>query len=310
MSKEDFIRIDNITKTFGKQIVLNNLSLSIPYQGIFGIMGLSGCGKTTLLNIIIGFWHPNNGSVYYNGINIREHQRIMNQLFGFATQAGSVYPKLTVEENLKYFARLYNMKPEDIKQRIEELLKLVELEDSRHVIAQELSTGMYRRLDIACSMIHNPKVLILDEPTGNLDPVLRKKLMALIKRIDDNGTKVIITSHLLGEIEKICDTLAIIHHGKILEICSPDELKDKYTKDQIIKIETKKKSYENLIILLKKAGVRNIFQKDRYIYIYTRDPEKILITILSYVKSKSDQLINVEVSKPSIEEVFEAATRK
>src|SRR3989338_2307541 len=277
MGKEDFIRIDNVTKRFGKQIVLNNLSLSIPFTGIFGIMGLSGCGKTTLLNVIIGFWRPDSGAVYYNGINIREHQRVMNQLFGFATQAGSVYPKLTVEENLEYFGRLYNMQQQDIKKRIEELLKLVELEDSRHVLAEELSTGMYRRLDIACSMIHNPKILILDEPTGNLDPVLRKKLMALIKRIDDNGTKVIITSHLLGEIEKICDTLAIIHHGEILEMGSPDELKDKYTKDQVIKIETKKKTYENLI---------------------------------PYLKSKGDELLNVEVSKPSIEEVFEAATRK
>src|SRR3989338_1067797 len=277
MGKEDFIRIDNVTKRFGKQIVLNNLSLSIPFTGIFGIMGLSGCGKTTLLNVIIGFWRPDSGAVYYNGINIREHQRVMNQLFGFATQAGSVYPKLTVEENLEYFGRLYNMQQQDIKKRIEELLKLVELEDSRHVLAEELSTGMYRRLDIACSMIHNPKILILDEPTGNLDPVLRKKLMALIKRIDDNGTKVIITSHLLGEIEKICDTLAIIHHGKILEMGSTDELKDKYTKDQVIKIETKKKTYENLI---------------------------------PYLKSKGDELLNVEVSKPSIEEVFEAATRK
>ncbi|HIH15702.1 MAG: antibiotic transport system ATP-binding protein [archaeon GW2011_AR17] len=310
MGKEDFIRIDNVTKRFGKQIVLNNLSLSIPFTGIFGIMGLSGCGKTTLLNVIIGFWRPDSGAVYYNGINIREHQRVMNQLFGFATQAGSVYPKLTVEENLEYFGRLYNMQQQDIKKRIEELLKLVELEDSRHVLAEELSTGMYRRLDIACSMIHNPKILILDEPTGNLDPVLRKKLMALIKRIDDNGTKVIITSHLLGEIEKICDTLAIIHHGKILEMGSPDELKDKYTKDQVIKIETKKKTYENLIPYLKRAGAKNIFQKERYMYIYTRDPEKILITILSYVKSKGDELLNVEVSKPSIEEVFEAATRK
>ena len=310
MGKEDFIRVENVTKRFGNQTVLNNLTLSIPHEGIFGIMGLSGCGKTTLLNIIIGFWRPESGAVYYNGINIRQHQRIMNQLFGFATQAGSVYPKLTVEENLKYFGRLYNMRRKDIDARISEVLRLVELEDARHMLAEELSTGMYRRLDIACSMVHNPKVLILDEPTGNLDPVLRKKLMALIKRIDDSGTKVIITSHLLGEAEKICDTLAIIHHGKVLEMGTPDELKDKYTKDQIIKIESKKKNYDVLIPILKKAGGKNIFQKDRFVYIYTRETEKMLITILSYMKTKGDELLSVEVNKPSIEEVFEAATRK
>ncbi len=310
MGKEDFIKVENITKKFGDKIILNNLSLSIPFSGVFGIMGLSGCGKTTLLNIIVGFWRPENGKVYYNGINIRENQRIMNQLFGFATQAGSVYPKLTVDENLRYFGRLYNMRNKDLNIRINELLKLVELEDAKNILAEELSTGMYRRLDIACSMIHDPKILILDEPTGNLDPVLRKKLMALIKKIDDSGTKVIITSHLLGEIEKICDNLAILHHGKIIEIGSPDELKDKYTKDQVIKIQTKKKNYDEFVGILKKAGAKNIFQKEKYVYIYTRDVPKMMITILSYIRTKNDGIINVEVSKPSIEEVFEAATRR
>ena len=198
MEKEDLIRIENVTKKFGKHTVLNNLSLSIPDQGIFGIMGLSGCGKTTLLNIMIGFWQPDSGKVFFKSLEVHKNQKIINQIFGFATQDGSVYPKLTVVENLRYFGKLYNMEYSDIERRIPEILKLVELEDSKNVLAEELSTGMYRRLDIACSIIHNPKVLILDEPTGNLDPVLRKKVMAMIKRINDQGTNVIITSHLLG----------------------------------------------------------------------------------------------------------------
>ncbi len=310
MEKEDLIRIENVTKKFGKHTVLNNLSLLIPDQGIFGIMGLSGCGKTTLLNIMIGFWQPDSGKVFFKSLEVHKNQKIINQIFGFATQDGSVYPKLTVVENLRYFGKLYNMEYSDIERRIPEILKLVELEDSKNVLAEELSTGMYRRLDIACSIIHNPKVLILDEPTGNLDPVLRKKVMAMIKRINDQGTNVIITSHLLGEIEKICSTLVIVHHGKVLEIGSPDELKDKYTKDQEIKIETKKKNYEALIPLLKRVGTKNIFQKDKYLYMYTREPEKLIIWIISNLKQNNDQLLNIEVSKPSIEEVFEAATRK
>ena len=212
MPRGEFIKFDGISKSFGKHKVLNSLDLSIPYPGIFGIMGLSGCGKTTLLNLMIGFWKPDKGRVYYNSISIRENKRIISQLFGFATQDGSVYPKLTVEENLYYFGKLYNMKNVDIKKRVDDLLKFMDMEESRDYIAEERSTGMYRRLDIACSMVHNPKILLLDEPTGNLDPVLRKKLMALIKKISDDGTKVIVTSHLLGEIEGICDELAILHH--------------------------------------------------------------------------------------------------
>jgi len=309
MGMGDFIKLDSVTKKFGEHIVLNNLTLVIPHDDIFGIMGLSGCGKTTLLNILVGFWRPEKGNVYYNAIDIQRNKRIISQLFGFATQAGSVYPKLTIEENLHYFGKLYNMRGQDIVERVEEILKFVELEDSRDVIAEDLSTGMYRRLDIACSMIHNPKVLLLDEPTGNLDPVLRKKLMALIRKISDEGTKVIITSHLLGEIEEICDTLAILHKGKIVEIGTPDELKDKYTKDQVIRIESKKKEYNDLISKLKRAGVKNIFQKNKYVYVYTRDADKILHLIISDIKANNDELLNIEVSKPSIEEVFEAVTR-
>jgi ABC-2 type transport system ATP-binding protein len=310
MVKEDLIRIEGLTKRFGNHVVLNNLSLNISSEGIFGIMGLSGCGKTTLLNTIIGFWHPDSGKVFYNSFNIHHNQKLVNQLFGFATQDGSVYPRLTVEENLKYFGKLYNMHSQEIDKRVTELLKLVDLESSRHILAQELSTGMYRRLDIACSMIHSPKVLILDEPTGNLDPVLRKKLMATIKRISDQGTNVLITSHLLGEIEQICTRLAILHHGKVLEVGSPDELKDKYSTDQEIKIETKNKVYESLIPTLKSAGIKNIYQKEKYLYIYTQEPEKIILWILSYLQRTNDKLLNVEISKPSIEEVFEAATER
>ena len=310
MGKEDFVNFDRVTKRFGQHTVLNSLTLSIPRDGIIGIMGLSGSGKTTLLNVMIGFWKPEEGRVLYNGIDILTNKRIMHQLFGFATQAGSVYPKLTVEENLNYFGKMYNMRKIDIQDRIQELLPLIELEEAKDAVAGELSTGMYRRLDIACSMIHNPKVLLLDEPTGNLDPVLRKKLMATIKKISDRGTKVIITSHLLGEVEQICDVLAILHKGKVIEMGSPDELKDKYTKDQVIRFETNTKDYSNIIPVLKRNGAKNIFQKDKYMYVYTPQAEKVLDGLLADLRKKKDHLVSVEVSKPSIEEVFEAATRK
>jgi ABC-2 type transport system ATP-binding protein len=307
--EEAFIKIDSVSKSFGDHQILTNLDLVIPFQGIFGIMGLSGSGKTTLLNILIGYWQPDRGRILYNAIDIHRNQRVISQLFGFAAQAGSVYPKLTVQENLEYFGKLYNMRRRDIKERTEELLSFIDLSSSRHTVAEELSTGMFRRLDIACSMIHNPKVLLLDEPTGNLDPVLRKKLMALIRKISDSGTKVIITSHLLGEIEQICDSLAILHKGRVIEMGTPDELKDKYTRAQVIRFETKKKEYDNYIKKIKAEGVKNIFQKKRYLYVYTTSAQKVLDAILELAKNNKDEIINVEVSKPSIEEVFEAVTR-
>src|SRR3989344_1874912 len=286
MEKEVLIQIDNITKKFGNHIILSGLSLTIPKEGIFGIMGLSGSGKTTLLNILIGFWQPTSGNVYYNFVDIQKNQHLIKQIFGFATQEGSVYPNLTVEENLRYFGKLYNIPTRELEKKIYELIKQFELLDSRNQYAKELSTGMYRRLDIACSLIHNPKVLILDEPTGNLDPILRKKVMAMIRTIQDNGTKVIITSHLLGE------------------------LKEKYTTYEEMRIEIKSHKYEPLIPILKRFNTRNIIQKDKELFLYTTEPENILNYILNYLRTTNDQLLNVEVNKPSIEEVFESITRR
>ena len=110
MEKEAFIELRGVTKKFGSNLVINNLNLKIKKEGIFGIMGLSGSGKTTLLNILIGYWKPDSGQVLLNGQDITKHKKIVNQIFGFGTQAGSVYPKLTVRENIEYFGKMYNMK--------------------------------------------------------------------------------------------------------------------------------------------------------------------------------------------------------
>jgi ABC-2 type transport system ATP-binding protein len=307
--KEGFISFQNLTKKFGNNLVLNNLDLTIKREGIFGIMGLSGSGKTTLLNILVNFWKPDSGKILYNGLEISKHQHVFNQFFGFGTQAGSLYPKLTVRENMIYFGKMYNMKKSDIDKRITELLEFVDMKKSEETIAEELSTGMYRRLDIACALIHTPKILVLDEPTGNLDPVLRKRILALIKKIDDEGTKVIITSHLMGEAEDICDELAILHKGKIIAQDAPENLIEKYSKEEIIKFETNTHDYNALIAGLKTIGAKEVFQKRKYMYLYTPDAEETLYKLITLLKQKNQKLINIEVNKPKIEEVFESLTR-
>jgi len=307
--KEGFITFQNITKKFGNNLVLNNLNLTIKRNGVFGIMGLSGSGKTTLLNLLVNFWKPDSGKILYNGLEISKHQHVFNQFFGFGTQSGSVYPKLTVRENMIYFGKMYNMKKANIDKRINELLEFVDMQKAENTIAEKLSTGMYRRLDIACALIHTPKILILDEPTGNLDPVLRKRILALIKKIDDEGTKVLITSHLMGEAEDICDEIAVLHQGKIIAQDAPENLIEKYSKQEIIKFETNTHNYEALVAGLKNIGAKEIFQKRNYMYVYTPDAEESLYKLITLLKQKNQKLKNIEVSKPKIEEVFESLTR-
>src|SRR3989344_2879734 len=239
-----YIEFENISKKFGNTLVLDNLNLSIPYGEITGIIGPSGSGKTTMLNLLIGFVKPNKGRILFQSRNIIKDFSNVTTLFGFAAQEFSFYTDLTIEENLAYFGNLYKLKKSEIKLRTDELLKLLEIDYARKTIARSLSSGMGRRLDIACSLIHNPKVLILDEPTQDLDPILRKELVATIRKVNkERETTVIITSHLLGEIDEMCDTIGILYKGHIVKMGTPSELKKFYnmkTMDEIFTSIVKK----------------------------------------------------------------------
>ena len=226
-----YIEFENISKKFGNTLVLDNLNLSIPYGEITAIIGPSGSGKTTMLNLLIGFVKPTKGRILFQSRNIIKDFSNVTTLFGFAAQEFSFYGELTVEENLYYFGNLYKLKKEELKARADELLKLLDIDYARKTLAKRLSAGMGRRLDIACSLIHNPKVLILDEPTQDLDPILRKELVESIRKINkERETTVIITSHLLGEIDDLCDNIGILYKGKIVKIGSPEQLKRFYGK--------------------------------------------------------------------------------
>ena len=212
-----FIEVQNLTKRFGKKVVLENVTFSIPHAEIFGVIGTNGSGKTTLLKLLVGFYEPEKGSVLFQSRNVLKDLENVKNLFGYATQENCFYVQLTVKENLEYFGSLYNIHKDVLNKNIQEILGLVSLKDAENVIGDHLSTGMQRRLDIAISLIHNPQVLILDEPTEDLDPLLRNEISTLIKKIKNNGTTVVLTTQLLEEMDKICDKIAILHNKKIID---------------------------------------------------------------------------------------------
>lgn len=308
-ARQPFIEFQNIKKRYGKNEVLLGVNLEIPYGERFGIIGVSGSGKSTLLNILIGFLSANAGSVYYNLRDILKEKKTIRKTFGFAAQDGSFYGELTVMENLRYFGTLCGMSSEDIEKRARGLLALVGLSKATETLGKNLSRGMQKRLDIACAMIHEPKVLILDEPTEDLDPMLRKDILLLIKKINERGTTIIITSHLLSEIETICTKIAILHNGKIIETGTPMDLKGRYYKNDEIHIETVPGDYEKIAKKLNKKYVEEIEVLEHKMLIRTPDLDKVLYELLSAVKASGEKVIDINVSKPTLEEVFTALTR-
>jgi ABC-2 type transport system ATP-binding protein len=312
MAKEPFISFLDITKIFNKNVVLDNLDLEIPKGEIFGIIGKSGSGKTTLLCILVGFLKPEKGKVFYEKDELIDNYNKVIQHFGFTAQEGSYYPQLTVKENLEYFGTMYNLNENEIRMRIPKILKLVNLSGEENKLANHLSSGMQKRLDIACAILHDPDVLILDEPTEDLDPPLRKEILGLLKKINkERNVTIIITSHLLEEMEQICSMLAILHEKKILTTGTINELKDQYSKNQEIILETYSGNYSGLIKLLKdKKEVNKVIESGSKLLIYSQKAENVLRYILHELQDKKEKIVDVDLNKPTLSEVFESLTKE
>ncbi|MFT4312569.1 MAG: ABC transporter ATP-binding protein [Candidatus Woesearchaeota archaeon] len=222
---DPLVEFQNITKRFKDEVVLNNVQLQIFPDEIFGIIGRSGSGKTTLTRILLGFYPPDEGKLIYRGEDITTHTNKIRRIVGLTTQENSFYPRLTAKENLMYYGRIYDLKKETLETRVPLLLRLMNLVGHENVLAEDLSGGMKRRLDFAISLIHDPDLLILDEPTTGLDPVLTEDIWDIIWKIHSTGKTVIIISHLFDEIEQNCGRVGILNKGRFLAVQSPGDLR-------------------------------------------------------------------------------------
>jgi len=305
--------VKDVSKSFGENHVLKGVAFSVQKGEVLGIIGASGSGKTTLLNLLVGFLRPDKGSVFFtlykaSGqpriFNVLEKPLAVNRSYGFAAQTPSFYDRLTVRENLEYFGKMYNLGGHAIRANVDILLRLMDLKASQHVLSRDLSGGMRRRLDIACALVHNPGVLILDEPTADLDPVLRNQIWEIVKRINMRGTTVILSSHHLNELDTLCNRIAIVKDGTLVDVDTPDKLKLKYTRLQEILIESYPGSYEKLVPKLKGKNVTSIFQEGTYLTIRTEEPRRVIKEALTLLEKEGEQLLDIKLNKPNLDDVF------
>ncbi|HLD34092.1 MAG TPA: ABC transporter ATP-binding protein [Candidatus Nanoarchaeia archaeon] len=215
------IELQNVTQIFSKRSVLENVNLTINYDDFVGIIGASGSGKTTLLRIILGIYTPPLGKIIANSASLQH-------TIGFASQDDAFYPRLTVLENMFYFGELYGISKTILNQRIPYLLQLVKLEDAGEATARNLSGGMKRRLGIALALIHDPKVLILDEPTAGLDIVLQRHIWKIINDIRSLGKTIIVSTHDLDALQEHCTSFIFIHQKSVYSGASVKQLISRY----------------------------------------------------------------------------------
>ncbi|MHA2252346.1 MAG: ABC transporter ATP-binding protein [Candidatus Kariarchaeaceae archaeon] len=223
------VKTKNLVKHFNKGEIkaVDGLDLEIKQGEIYAFIGANGTGKSTALNMISGVLAPTSGSIEVMGLEMPKKRNIVTKYMGVAPQEYSVYLDLTVEENILFFADLFGVDDEIAQTQMEELTKVLRLDQRKNDVAKTLSGGMKRRLSIACSLIHDPQLVIFDEATVGVDPVLRQWFWDYFQSLRERGTTIIITSHVMDEAER-ADRIGLLRAGKLIEEGTPKELKAKY----------------------------------------------------------------------------------
>ena len=226
----------NVVKRYGDTLALDNLNLNVPEGKILGLLGPNGAGKTTAIHIMSGLMNADAGDITVFGQSQNVDNLKIRQSMGLVTQNITVFPELTAYENLKYFGGLYGLRGAELSANVKEMLEFVELTDRAKKKPGTFSGGMQRRLNIACALVHKPKLVILDEPTVGIDPQSRNHILESVKKLAQNGTTVIYTTHYMEEVQAICDIISIMDLGRVIAEGTLEELVGRIQHEQKINL--------------------------------------------------------------------------
>lgn len=295
----ELIKVEHLTKRFGDLVAVDDISFSIREGEIFGFLGPNGAGKTTTLSILSTLLSPTEGSAMVNGYNVVSQKADVRRCIGVVFQDPTLDEELTAWENMDIHRRLYGMKKS--REKIKEMLTLVELENRKKQLVKNFSGGMKRRLEIARGLLHEPKILFLDEPTLGLDPQTRNHLWDYIRNMNqEKKVTIILTTHYMDEAEKLSDRVAIIDQGKIIALDTPNALKEQVG-GSVIRIESK----ETTKVKEKLAGVNwlsNLSLHNGFVDVTLQNAEKRIAEVIKMLNDVHIDSVSLQI--PTLEDVF------
>lgn len=298
------VETERLTKTFGKIKAVDSVSLKIRRGEIFGLIGPNGAGKTTFIRLLIGLLRPDSGNGRILGCPIDTLTPEVKRKIGYMPQSKSLYPDLTAKENIEFFARLNGLLDKEIRgKHIENVIRLVEIEKWANMVVSELSGGTQQRVSLACAIVHDPDLLLLDEPTVGISPNLRKSFWNYFKSLTERGKTIIVTTHYLEEAIN-CDRIALMHNGKILAVGTVSEIMSLLPHGKSLVLKLGKKIEEGVIEKLTSLfDVSVTITGELNISIGYSD-DSIVGDVISFLKKNNILIKSVEIRMPSLDDVF------
>lgn len=304
------LKISALKKSYGKVEAVKYIDLELNEGEIIGLLGPNGAGKSTTISMVSTLIKPDSGDITYEGTSILDAPKPFQKILGVVPQEIALYPTLTGYENLKFWGSAYGLKGQALKTRIGIISEVIGISDRLKDKVEQYSGGMKRRLNIGAALLHEPKILIMDEPTVGIDPQSRNHILETIKALNEGGMTIIYTSHYMEEVEFLCHRIYIMDEGKVVASGTKDELVALVDKDQRILITFEQNSEKSCHAFSKIPDVIHASSKDKTISLMTKSKALLMKEIIEVSQNEGLDVVSIDVEKPNLESVFLQLTGK
>jgi ABC-2 type transport system ATP-binding protein len=297
-----FLVIDNAAKSFGPQHALQGVSFNVQQGELFGLLGPNGAGKTTLLSLVSCLLDPTSGSAALLGRPLNTSDRQVRRLIGLVPQDLAIYNELTARENMVFFGELYGVRPPNLGRRVDDILAAVGLHDRAADRAGTFSGGMKRRLNLGIALVHEPRLLLLDEPTAGVDPQSRNHIFEEVRRLNKAGTTIIYTSHYMEEVEQLCTRIGIIDHGRLIACDTLTGLLHRLPGVIRVRLARPAAAFQERLGNL--PGVRVTVDDGLGVLLESADVKPVLMQLMALMAELRVDVTALEIKEPNLERVF------